>query len=259
MNQFFNLSPRLATLLRFFLVTLGVLLNIYVIGNFFESHSLRHSVHFRPILPESTSISKLSQAPITLHNTTPISTKSSNTSSLNTLSKFGHLPYTEANPKSLVTISSYGQREYQRFESLMPDAAFSLMKMIYAARDEGVWIVPASGFRGYLKQQEIFDRQAKIKGSIEKAAKSSAPPGYSEHHTGFAIDLADGHVPEADINSNFESTEAFVWLTSHAQEFGFELSFPKNNIQGVKYEPWHWRFINSLEAIETFKNAKTSG
>ena len=39
---------------------------------------------------------------------------------------------------------------------------------------------------------------------------------------------------------DFENTNAYKWLTSHAQDFGFELSFPPNNLQGVSYEPWHW-------------------
>jgi D-alanyl-D-alanine carboxypeptidase len=95
-----------------------------------------------------------------------------------------------------------------------------------------------------------------MKGSPEEAAKSVAPPGYSEHHTGYAVDLVDGYVPNADINGNFAETKAFQWLTQRAKEFGYELSFPENNLQSVKYEPWHWRFVASSKAAEIFRDAR---
>ena len=96
------------------------------------------------------------------------------------------------------------------------------MKLIYAARDEEVWIVPVSGFRTVTAQEKLFQRQIKKRGSSEAAAKLSAPPGYSEHHTGYAIDLTDGNFPRQDITSQFAETKAFRWLTLHAKEFGFE-------------------------------------
>ena len=172
--------------------------------------------------------------------------------------KYGHFPYRESDAKLMIIISSYAQGENQRFERLAPEAALALMQLIYAARDDGVWIVPVSGFRGTDYQSELFDNQTQKKGSEEAAAKSSAPPGYSEHHTGYAIDLTDGNSPQQDINEQFAETEAFKWLKIHARKFGFELSFPENNFQGVSYEPWHWRFIGSLKAEEIFKIARIS-
>lgn len=171
-------------------------------------------------------------------------------------SRYGHLRYTEADPESLTVISSFGVGQYQRYESLAPDAALALMDMIYAARDQGVWVVPASAYRNIDRQRELFDNQVKRKGSSEAAAKSSAPPGFSEHHTGYAVDLVDGHNKEADINQQFATTQAFEWLTQNAGKYGYELSFPQNNAQGVNYEPWHWRFIGSEEAIATFRQAR---
>lgn len=171
---------------------------------------------------------------------------------------YGHLPYAEANPDNLVTVASFGLRENQRFEKLHPDAAAALMQMTNAARDEGVWIVLSSAFRRIDQQAELFVAQTQRRGSPEEAAKSSAPPGYSEHHTGYAMDLSDGHVPSADINQRFASTDAYLWLLQHASEYGFELSFPLNNTQGVSYEPWHWRFIGTPEASATFSRANSS-
>ena len=168
----------------------------------------------------------------------------------------GHFPYPQGDIDRMVIISSYGARQYQRFEYLHPEAAQALMNMIYTARDEGVWLVPVSGFRTLEEQQFLFERQIQKRGTKENAAKVSAPPGHSEHHTGFAIDLTDGNFPKKDLTIDFENTPAYQWLINHAQEFGFELSFPRNNLQGVSYEPWHWRYIDSDEATAVFAQAR---
>ena len=170
--------------------------------------------------------------------------------------ELGHFPYAEAEQKKLMIISSYAQAPYQRYERLHADAALALMKLIYTARDEGVWIIPVSGFRSIAIQEKLFQSQIEKTGSETAAARISAPPGHSEHHTGYAIDLADGSNPNQDITQYFQQTRAFRWLTQHAKEFGFEMSFPLSNSQGVSYEPWHWRFVGSSQARTVFARAK---
>ena len=134
----------------------------------------------------------------------------------------------------------------------------SKSRLAYAAREDRVWIIPVSGFRTIAHQDQLWQSQIQRQGSPEAAAKISAPPGYSEHHTGYALDLTDGNLKARDdITYKFAETDAFKWLTLHAKEFGFELSFPKNNPQGVSYEPWHWRFVGSATAQEIFRVAKT--
>ena len=68
----------------------------------------------------------------------------------------------------------------------------------------------------------------------------SAAPGFSEHHSGNAIDLSDGE--GEPLVEAFEETAAFGWLTAHAQAYGFYLSFPRDNPHKLIYEPWHWCF-----------------
>ncbi|OCR02617.1 hypothetical protein BCD67_17880 [Oscillatoriales cyanobacterium USR001] len=170
----------------------------------------------------------------------------------------GHLYYPEATQNHLTLIASYAQQQYQRFEYLDQEAAKALMKLIYAARDEGVWIIPVSGFRDVKRQKLLFDEQIARLGSAEAAAKVSAPPGYSEHHTGYAVDLADGRFPKQDITNAFVDTDAYRWLSQHAKEYGFEMSFPLNNSQGVMFEPWHWRFIGSPRAATIFSKVTDS-
>jgi D-Ala-D-Ala carboxypeptidase. Metallo peptidase. MEROPS family M15B len=142
---------------------------------------------------------------------------------------------------------------------MQPEASLALMKMLYAAREEGVWIIPASAFRNVKAQEQLFQNQVSKQGSPEQAAKISAPPNYSEHHTGYAVDLADGNSPSSeDITLAFAETRAYQWLTENAKKFGFEMSFPENNPQGVSYEPWHWRYVGSDRAKGVFRRARSA-
>jgi len=173
---------------------------------------------------------------------------------------YGHFMYSQTNINQLMIMASYATGGYQRFEFLEPEAGKALMRMIYAARDEGIWIVPVSGFRTIEQQEKLFHSQIQRYGSAQAAAKISAPPGYSEHHTGYAIDLTDGNFVKdkiKDITYEFAKSEAYKWLNIHAKEFGFELSFPENNPQGVSYEPWHWRFVGVPETLAIFKRSKS--
>ncbi|MFQ3637684.1 MAG: M15 family metallopeptidase [Cyanobacteriota bacterium] len=169
------------------------------------------------------------------------------------LPRYGHLAFAEADADDLMVVASYSQDVAQRFERLHTDAGLALLKMIDAARLEGVWIVPVSGFRDYERQTRLFRWKTHQYGSAEAAARAVAPPGYSEHHTGYAVDLSDGLARAMDVSLSFGKTAAFQWLTRHAAEFGFELSFPENNPQGVNYEPWHWRYVGTPEARQLFE------
>jgi D-alanyl-D-alanine carboxypeptidase len=167
------------------------------------------------------------------------------------LPKLGHFPYPQADVNTLVVVGKYDQR----VEKLAPEAGMAWKQLVSAARESGVLIVPISGFRSIETQTALFRDRARQRGLVG-AAKSVAPPGYSEHHTGYAIDLGDGRAPYSDVTPAFAKTAAFRWLTKHAQEYGFELSFPLNNPQHVIYEPWHWRFVGSPDAIRVFAAAR---
>ena len=250
------------------LITIGVILNGYAAFKFINHKFLSPSPTMTQTqTPSSTSSTakpkNIPLSPITSQTPKSYPTTSTTKTHINSLEtqpleekNLGHFPYKESNSKQMMIFASYAQDKNQRFEKLAPEAALALMKMIYAARDEGVWLVPVSGFRTVETQEKLFKAQIKRRGSVEAAAKISAPPGYSEHHTGFAIDLTDGNFPKKDLTIDFENTNAYQWLIPHAQDFGFELSFPPNNLQGVSYEPWHWRYIGSPEAAAAFAQAR---
>lgn len=171
--------------------------------------------------------------------------------------RYGHLPYAEESSDRLVSIGTYGEGSYRRTEFLDRDAAGSFAQMTVAAAADGVSIIPISGFRTIAVQEKLFERQIQRQGSEGAAATLSAPPGYSEHHTGYALDIGDGTRPKTDVKFEFEDTKVYQWMSAHAKQYGFELSFPRNNPQHVSFEPWHWRFINSGKASAVFAVAHT--
>ncbi|GAP97505.1 M15 family metallopeptidase [Leptolyngbya sp. NIES-2104] len=169
---------------------------------------------------------------------------------------YGHLPYQEDDPARLITFGKYVRGSYERPESLDLEAAEAFKQMVALAQSQGVSLMPISGFRTIADQKILFARQIERRGSAEAAARLSAPPGHSEHHTGYAIDIADQQQPDTDLKYSFEQTKAYQWLNANAYQFGFEQSFPKNNWQGVSNEPWHWRYVVSPRAAQIFAIAK---
>jgi D-alanyl-D-alanine carboxypeptidase len=160
----------------------------------------------------------------------------------------GHFPYPEAPAASLVTFASGLE--------LREEAAHQLLAMQRAAAADGVQLTVISAFRSLALQRHLFFVVgAERNQSPEERARVSAPPGFSEHSTGFAVDLGDGRSPQTNLSTSFETTDAYVWLKANAVRFHFRLSFPAQNRQGVSYEPWHWRFEGSTEALRLFEPA----
>jgi zinc D-Ala-D-Ala carboxypeptidase len=173
-------------------------------------------------------------------------------------SYFGHLPYDEAPPDRLVSIGKFERENYVREEALDREAAQAFQVMVDAARSQGVQLMGISGFRNIPDQQALFDKQIERRGSAEAASKLSAPPGHSEHHTGYALDITDASRTDVDLKVAFEETAAYQWLVTNAQQYGFEQSFPRNNVQGVSYEPWHWRYVGSARSAQVFAAARSA-
>ena len=128
-----------------------------------------------------------------------------------------------------------------REQRLAPRAAEAWRRMQAAAEQDGVQLQVVSGFRSVDYQRALIQRKLDNGRSIDEILKINAAPGYSEHHTGCALDLTSPDCPP--LEQGFESTSAFAWLTHHAQRHGFRLSYPRDNPHGISYEPWHWAFI----------------
>jgi D-alanyl-D-alanine carboxypeptidase len=121
---------------------------------------------------------------------------------------------------------------------LILPAASAWHRMHVAARGLGIELLPLSGFRSVERQAKIIRGKLDLGEKISAILRSIAAPGFSEHHTGCAIDIGSNEVPP--LEEAFANTHAFAWLIRHGEEFGYKLSFPKHNPHGFVYEPWHW-------------------
>ena len=163
-------------------------------------------------------------------------------------SLLGHLPYPEASKEELILYSPgiYVHKDiYENFK-----------EMQFKAAQRGISLKLLSGYRSIDLQRDIFYENKSIRNqtAIERS-RDSAPPGYSEHSTGYAIDVGDGNFPNTNFEVEFEETPAFKFMKRFASKYHFVLSFPPNNKQGVSYEPWHWRFEGTVKALRKFESA----
>ena len=85
----------------------------------------------------------------------------------------------------------------------------------------------------------------------------SAYPGTSEHQTGLCLDFITAQMTALD--TSFEETSAFEWLSKNAYRYGFILRYPKDKteITGYSYEPWHYRYVGVDAAAAIWKNNLT--
>jgi zinc D-Ala-D-Ala carboxypeptidase len=155
--------------------------------------------------------------------------------SLATVAARGLLECEEASTLELVQVAEDGKEHF-----LVPAAAAAWRLLNSAASAENVQLVIVSAFRSIERQAELVRRKIAAGQSVEEILSVCAPPGFSEHHTGRALDLSTPGVPV--LATEFDQTAAFSWLTRRAKDFGFSLSFPAGNSQGYLYEPWHWCF-----------------
>lgn len=142
-------------------------------------------------------------------------------------------PYPEAKSLQVAETGEDGREHL-----LIPEAAEAWRELKLSAAQDGVILFIVSAFRSVARQAEIIDRKLKSGLDIEEIIRVNAPPGYSEHHTGRAVDLSSPGVQPLEVE--FETTPAFTWLQQNAGQFGFVLSYPPGNREGYQYEPWHW-------------------
>ncbi|WP_339348204.1 M15 family metallopeptidase [uncultured Sphingomonas sp.] len=171
----------------------------------------------------------------------------------------GHLPYGDAPPGDLVPVPSQwvaGKGCVLRRE-VLPD----LERLLTAAAADpavGGRILALSCHRAILYQQSVFCRGERAGSDAGDRAISVAPPGHSEHATGLALDFAfRPRVNDCpDVEACVAATPAFRWLAANAPRYGFEMSFPAGNRQGVKWEPWHWRWVGATGATPAAQRAR---
>lgn len=137
---------------------------------------------------------------------------------------------------------SIGNDIFGRDQQLLSAAASAWHGMRDEAASQGVQLQVVSAFRSIDYQADIIRAKLDAGHAFADILRVSAAPGYSEHHTGRALDLTTpGFEP---LEEEFENSPAFTWLTAdNAARHGFRLSFPRENPHGVAYEPWHWFWV----------------
>ena len=154
------------------------------------------------------------------------------------------------------------QSKYQ----LDKKAAESARNLVAAAKEAGFNMALCSAYRTVAKSAELYQRKvnefigygySEANAKVE-AAKWVAPPGTSEHHTGLAMDLVstDYWNYYSDLEHDYEKFDSFKWLYEHCAEFGFILRYPKDkqDITGITYEPWHYRYVGVEAAAYIMEN-----
>lgn len=111
----------------------------------------------------------------------------------------------------------------------------ALMAMAAEASKSNIQLKVKSGFRSARYQRTILRRKLAEGGNMNDLFKLIAPPGYSQHETGYALDMA--------IDSGlFKNSESYKWLKKNGGRFGFYETYPYDGDKATPWEPWHWYF-----------------
>lgn len=138
-------------------------------------------------------------------------------------------------------LADIGPDLHGRPRQLAPRAARRWQAMRTRAEADSVTLLVVSAFRSVDYQRELIARKLAKNQELADILRIMAAPGYSEHHTGRALDLTAPDCPP--LEEDFENTAAFHWLRQNAAAFHFRLSYPRGNPHGIAYEPWHWAYL----------------
>ena len=129
---------------------------------------------------------------------------------------------------------------FDRPTRLHPAAIKAWISLKMAAHKEGIELKIISAFRSLDYQKDLINNKLAKGLAIKDILNVNTLPGYSEHHTGCAIDI--GCEGDAVLEETFDQSEAFKWLMNNANKHNFFMTYPKGNTTGICYEPWHWCF-----------------
>lgn len=159
----------------------------------------------------------------------------------------------------LLVNGRYPYHEGQREATLAPNERFSavLLRRTAAEALRAAWrgigtgdeIVPVSGSRSKSEQVQIYEQSLRDNGEAF-TCRYVARPGHSEHQTGLAIDLGLRKDVIDFIRPDFPDTGICERFRQAAPDYGFILRYPKEkeDITGISYEPWHFRYVGCPHA-----------
>jgi D-alanyl-D-alanine carboxypeptidase len=145
-------------------------------------------------------------------------------------------------------------------------AAPYLERLLADSKEDGVDLYIMSTYRTQEYQQQnldnsVSDRMANgmdYEAAYADAITNVAIPGKSEHNAGLAIDIMTPSYTSMD-DDGFKNTLEYEWLIDNAHKYGFILRYPegKQDITGIIYEPWHYRFVGVYHATKIMESGLT--
>lgn len=155
-------------------------------------------------------------------------------------------------PENLVTVPTtyaWGNVGSQKITKITYDA---FLNMWNAAHNEGHYLMVSSSYRDYDEQESVYNNYKKRYGE-EYADSIAARPEYSEHQTGYALDIFE---KTSSNQKTFHESTTYKWLKNNSYKYGFILRYPedKENITGYSFESWHYRYVGVDVATYIFEN-----
>lgn len=123
-------------------------------------------------------------------------------------------------------------------------AGKAAVRLFTQAALDRMGLIGISGYRSYSRQKELYQDAQK------RRSQAVAPPGASEHQTGFALDVSCPTV-NLELSQEFADTPEGKWLEKHGPLYGFILRYPRNkqDVTGFPWEPWHIRYVGEPLAL----------
>ena len=119
---------------------------------------------------------------------------------------------------------------------ILATAYGSLLNLLQAAQKDGIALKVESAYRSAGYQERIFRRMLAEGRTFEDIVRYVAPPGYSQHMLGTAVDFFPS-------DWSFAETDAYLWLKENAVRYGFEETYSEFNTMRMPWESWHWNFV----------------
>lgn len=140
-------------------------------------------------------------------------------------------------------------------------AADAYLEMKAAAKEDGITLLVVSAHRPHATQERLYKNQVQkfiqrgysAADAAVQAATVVARPGTSEHNTGLAVDIVTPSYQ--DLDAGFAETATAKWLAANAHNYGFALRYPrdKQDITGIIFEPWHFRYVGVEHANRMYE------
>lgn len=140
-----------------------------------------------------------------------------------------------------------------------------LLNMFQEAKNDGVTLQICSPYRDLGYQKALFNKKINYymkRGlsymeAYQLSSRTVTVPNASEHQIGLALDIVSDTY--TDLDEGFANTDAGRWLAENSCRFGFILRYPKDkeDITGIKYEPWHFRYVGVEAATVITGNGLT--